>query len=120
MCLPNRCLAAVLLAALAVPPLPAPARPSGALYRFKAETELVLVNVTVRDKAGNAIRNLTRDDFTALEDGKPQHVASFDFEQADLTAVPTPPQQAVLVAPKNAPTAAPPVSAAKLDLRDRR
>ncbi|MGH9521807.1 MAG: VWA domain-containing protein [Terriglobales bacterium] len=121
----NRFIAAVLITAIAVPPLLAqqakPAQqklPSQTLYRFKAESELVLVNVIARDKDGNPVRNLTKDDFTVMEDGKPQKVQSFDLEQTDLTPVATP-VQAVLAAPKaNEP--APAALPEKLDLRDRR
>src|SRR6202162_6711192 len=56
---------------------------SGSTYTFKAETELVLVNVTVRDKNGNPVRDLKREDFTVLEDNKPQKVISFDLENTD-------------------------------------
>jgi VWFA-related protein len=115
--IPTRILALLLLAVIA-PSLPAQAPQATQLYRFRAETDLVLVNVTVRDKAGNPVRGLKADDFTVLEDGKPQHISSFDFEQTDLTAVPAP-QQAVLAAPQ-APAGAAPQPAAKLDLRDRR
>jgi VWFA-related protein len=52
-------------------------------YTFKSETELVLVNVTVRDKSGNPVRDLKREDFTVLEDNKPQQVTSFDLENTD-------------------------------------
>jgi VWFA-related protein len=52
-------------------------------YTFHAQTEVVLVNVTVRDKDGNFIRTLKPEDFTLLEDGKPQKVASFDIENTD-------------------------------------
>ena len=52
-------------------------------YVFRAETELVLVNVTVRDKNGNFVRNLKPEDFNVLEDGKPQKVVSFDIENTD-------------------------------------
>ncbi len=58
--------------------------PSG--YTFKAQTELVLVNVTVRDRNGNPVRNLKRGDFTMLEDNKPQQVVSFDIENTDAVA----------------------------------
>jgi len=56
-------------------------------YVFRSTTELVLVNVTVRDKDGNFVRNLKAEDFTVLEDNKPQKVVSFDLENTD--AVPT-------------------------------
>ena len=52
-------------------------------YTFHATTELVLVNVTVRDKNGNPVRDLKREDFTVLEDNKPQQVISFDLENTD-------------------------------------
>jgi VWFA-related protein len=54
---------------------------------FRSGTELVLVNVVVRDKAGNVVRNLTRDDFVVTEDDKPQVVTSFDFEELDKADV---------------------------------
>src|SRR5262249_47651431 len=43
----------------------------------------VLVNVVVRDKAGNVVRGLTAGDFSITEDGRPQTITSFDFE--DIT-----------------------------------
>ena len=52
-------------------------------YTFRAKTELVLVNVTVRDRNGNPVRDLKREDFTVLEDNKPQQVVSFDLENTD-------------------------------------
>ena len=57
-------------------------------YTFHSETELVLVNVTARDKDGNAVKDLKREDFTVLEDNKPQQIASFDLENTDAV-VPT-------------------------------
>src|SRR5215470_11212295 len=52
-----------------------------------ATTELVLVNVVARDKKGNLIRDLKQQDFTVLEDGQKQQVASFDFENIDELAL---------------------------------
>src|SRR5580704_1024278 len=52
-------------------------------YTFRTKTELVLVNVTVRDKNGNPVRDLKREDFTVLEDNKQQQVISFDLENTD-------------------------------------
>src|SRR5437763_14341681 len=56
--------------------------------RIRITTELVLVNVVARDKKGNLIRDLKKEDFTVLEDGKKQEISSFDFENVDqpLTA----------------------------------
>jgi hypothetical protein len=48
---------------------------------FRSGTELVLVNVVVRDRSGAVVRSLSRDDFMVTEDDKPQTITSFDFEQ---------------------------------------
>src|SRR6266487_4011812 len=55
--------------------------PSPPRQVFRSGTELVLVNVVVRDKSGAIVRNLSRDDFTVTEDDKVQTVSSFDFEE---------------------------------------
>jgi len=52
-------------------------------YTIRVKTELVMVNVTVRDKNGNPVKDLRREDFTVLEDNKPQQIASFDLENTD-------------------------------------
>src|SRR5205085_9889583 len=66
----------------------APVSPSFAQtdYVFRARTEIVLVNITVHDKDGNFVRNLKAEDFTILEDNKPQKVLSFDLENTDTVA----------------------------------
>ena len=56
-------------------------------YVFHAESDLVLVNVTVRDKSGKFVPGLKPGDFTIFEDNKPQKIVSFDVENVD--AVPT-------------------------------
>src|ERR1700756_2980694 len=55
-------------------------------YKFRVQSDLVLVNVTVRDKSGNIVPNLKPEDFTILEDNKPQKVVSFDIENIDAVA----------------------------------
>src|SRR5579884_2071449 len=52
-------------------------------FTLKTSTEIVLVNVTVRDKDGNFIRDLKQSDFSVLEDGKPQSIVSLDVENTD-------------------------------------
>ena len=74
-----RILAMVLAGLLLCPPLPS----QQSDYIFHAQTDLVLVNVTVRDKNGNFVRNLKPGDFTLLEDNKPQKIVSFDIENTD-------------------------------------
>ena len=55
-------------------------------YVFHTQSELVQVNVTVRDKNGNLVPNLKPEDFTILEDNKPQKIVSFDIENVDAVA----------------------------------
>ncbi len=53
---------------------------------FKANTNLVIVDVTAKDKAGMAIEGLKAEDFTVLEDGKPQKISVFEFQKHLLQA----------------------------------
>lgn len=46
---------------------------------FSAETNFVEVHAIVTDETGAFVRNLTRDDFEILEDGKPQMPAAFSL-----------------------------------------
>ena len=56
-------------------------------YTLKITSDLVLTNVVVRDrKTGELVRGLKREDFTLLEDGKPQQITSFDTEDVDQAA----------------------------------
>ena len=48
---------------------------------FRANTQLVSVDVIVRDGRGAVVRGLTAADFEVLEDGKPQEIRSFAFEE---------------------------------------
>jgi VWFA-related protein len=50
---------------------------------IRVTSELVLANVVVRDKKGNLVRDLKKDDFTLYEDGKKQTISTFDFENVD-------------------------------------
>ncbi|MGA8089907.1 MAG: VWA domain-containing protein [Terracidiphilus sp.] len=54
-------------------------------YVFKANAELVLTNVVVRDaKTGEFVRGLKQSDFKVLENGKPQQISTFDFQSVDM------------------------------------
>ncbi|HVH86077.1 MAG TPA: VWA domain-containing protein, partial [Terriglobales bacterium] len=55
-------------------------------YRIHVTSDLVLTNVVVRDKQGNLVRGLRKDDFSIFEDGKQQSISSFDFENVDALA----------------------------------
>ncbi len=56
-------------------------------FTLKVNSDLVLTNVVVRDKkTGEAIKGLKASDFTILEAGKPQRIATFDYESVDQVA----------------------------------
>jgi VWFA-related protein len=46
---------------------------------FRSSVKLIDIDVLVTDRDGHFIRDLTRDDFEILEDGKKQEVAAFSF-----------------------------------------
>ncbi len=79
----NQALAMLLACALLLSYAPAQQQEN---YTFRVQSELVLVNVTVRDKNGNFVQGLKPEDFTILEDNKPQKVVSFDIENVDAVA----------------------------------
>src|SRR6201998_3744491 len=104
-----------------VPVAPSQQTPTQAPQAIRVATELVLVNVVARDKKGNLIRDLKKEDFTLLEDGKKQQISTLDFENVDdpLTAGPaeatvsgSAPEGGLLRTPRKGP--------ALLDARDRR
>ena len=56
---------------------------------FRAGTRLVEVEVVVRDKNGS-VKNLTKDDFTVLDQGKPQPIAIFRSAKSRGATSPAP------------------------------
>ena len=48
---------------------------------FRSATSIVSVDVVVRDDSGAIVRGLTADDFTILEDGRPQKIQTFSFQE---------------------------------------
>src|SRR5438552_12062358 len=52
----------------------------------RVTTRLVLVDAVVTDKSGQRVKGLTQNDFTILENGKPQQVAVFSFESRSQAA----------------------------------
>jgi Ca-activated chloride channel family protein len=54
---------------------------------FKAGTSLVPVLTTVLDKEGRLVPDLTQEDFTILDNGKPQEVVFFQNDVQPFTAV---------------------------------
>ena len=57
-------------------------------YHLVVNANIVLTNVVVRDrKTGEVVKGLKASDFTIVEDKKPQHIVSFDYENVDEAAV---------------------------------
>jgi VWFA-related protein len=96
---------------------------------FRANTNLVIINVAIKDKSGKAIEGLKRDQFTLLEDGKAQQISVFELEHLNGDTLPplevTAPKLRTRAPAESKPTPsvpAPPVnSTLKSDqLKDRR
>ena len=64
--------------------------PSSPPFTFKVPVNTVLVNVTVTDKAGKPVTDLTIDDFRLYEDGKRQEIQSFELESGRPIVDPEP------------------------------
>jgi VWFA-related protein len=102
--------------------------PQQPVVTFRVGADLVVVDVSVRDRQGKPIQDLTKKDFVLTEDGKPQEVQLFAIEDiisqefkppAEITSkllVP-PPKPATGVAPTQ-PVSAPPPE--PVDVRNKR
>jgi VWFA-related protein len=101
-----------------------PLRTASQTFTLKTATEVVLVNVTVRDKNGSFVKDLKADDFTVLEDGKKQNILSIDTENTDGVVSAQAPKEPILrLTPAPSTTGPKPATAAPLqenDLKDRR
>lgn len=76
-----------------IPASPAPGEsPTEPTPTFAAGVELVTVDVVVTDKKNSSVTGLRREDFTILEDGRPQEISTFDAIQVPdaPAAVPAP------------------------------
>jgi VWFA-related protein len=71
--------------ALALPAIASLAAQQPAVY--KAGVDLVTFGVTVLDKKGNLVTDLTRDDFAIVEDGRPQTLENLAIGDSALTAL---------------------------------
>ena len=64
---------------------------------FRSGTALVSVDVVVRDDSGAVVRGLTAADFTITEDGRPQQIQTFTFQEiAPVPPGASPPPPALL------------------------
>jgi len=65
-----------------------PVLPQQRRATFSTTTNVVVVNVTVLDRNGRPIDNLTKDDFELYEDGKLQKLQAVDFQHLKDTMLP--------------------------------
>ena len=56
---------------------------------FRSGTTLVSVDLVVRDRQGNIVRGLTADDFEVREDGQPQKILTFTFQEINDKVAPS-------------------------------
>ena len=73
-----------------------PATPQSDLHQsastIRSQTEVVIEEVTVKDKAGNPIPNLKASDFVLTEDGVPQTISFVEYQEIPpLANTPQPP-----------------------------
>ncbi len=71
-------------AARAQQPAPATAQDATGMQPLRLSTRIVLLDMSVTDKKGNPVNNLTRDDFTIFEDKVPQVTRSFEPPSAHV------------------------------------
>lgn len=84
----RRLMAAILVGVMGGSPGLAQQQAPDGTYTLKVQTDIVLTNVVVRDKkTGEVVKGLKASDFTILENGKPQKIESFDYENVDEAAV---------------------------------
>src|SRR5215207_1522322 len=74
--------AALAIAAIVLSPLARPrAQQAEPAPVFRTGTSFVSVDIVVRDESGTIVRGLTAGDFTIREDGRPQQIQTFSFEE---------------------------------------
>ncbi len=78
----------LIAAAAAQQQRPRPPAPVEEPATFTTTTQLVVEQVTVRDKNGKPLEGLTAKDFSITEDGKPQTIAFVEFQKLPDTPVP--------------------------------
>jgi VWFA-related protein len=66
----------------------APQPPAQPRAVFRTSRDAVSVDIVVRDRTGAIVRGLTAADFEVREDGRPQEIVSFSFEEIATTALP--------------------------------
>jgi Ca-activated chloride channel family protein len=55
-------------------------------YTIHSEVRLVLLDVSVKDREGGLVAGLSKDNFSVLENGRPQRITVFDHNDLPVTA----------------------------------
>ncbi len=76
------CAAAMIIAALSLVAFAQQPAQKEAPPVLRVTTHLVQVSVIVQDKSGNPVTDLKKEDFTLLEQGKPQEISTFALESS--------------------------------------
>jgi VWFA-related protein len=99
-----------------------PSVPKGT-YKFEVNSQLVVVNVSAKDKNGAPLDGLKPSDFTITEDGKSQQIKVFEFQRLEEAAMEAP-EAATAVTPAAMPVKSPnaiaPAKAGEVRYKDRR
>src|SRR5512136_2377037 len=73
--------------------------------KYEVSVTLKLIQVYVTDKSGRPVRDLTKNEFTLMDNGKPVTISA--FERHDLAAAPTAGVEAPAPEPSPEPAATP-------------
>jgi VWFA-related protein len=74
--------------------------------KFEATAQLVVVNISAKDKSGEAVTGLKASDFTVTEDGKAQQIKVFEFQKLEDAALVAPATVKAVVTTQIAPARA--------------
>ena len=88
---------------------------------LRATSDLVRIDVEVTDKSGRAIKGLRADEFVVTDDGKPQAISTFSYEDIEhVETAPTEDAKPIVVPVDKEGPNTPSAAAASEQLRDRR
>src|SRR5580700_7730500 len=88
---------------------------------LRATSDLVRIDVEVTDKSGRAIKGLPADEFVVTDDGKPQAISTFSYEDIEhVDTAPTEDAKPIVVPVDKEGPNTPSPAAASEQLRDRR
>ncbi len=63
-------------------------QPPPETVKFEATSNLVVVNVSVRDRSGQPVEDLRKEDFVLYEDDKPQKISIFELQRLSSESLP--------------------------------